>query len=445
MEHPLPQLRRTGAVVRAADVGVAFLRRGQRGAAFGTRCGHDEFAFGAIAQFDDRGQHLGNHIAGLAQHHGVTDQHTLAFDLGRVVQGGQTDGGSGHLDRFHVGEWGDPSGAPDIDADIEEFGGDLFGRVLIGDRPPRGPRGRAETALQGHIVDFDDQAVYLVFDIVAVFAPVGDAFGHRLDALDLGGVGGHRQPPGAQRPVRVVQRARREPLGLADSMADHPQLAPRGHGGILLPQRASGAVARVGERRLPLGHQTGVEFLEIGQPEEHLPAHLEHGGYREFVGAGEPFGNVLDGAGIVGDILAAAAVTAGGAADQNALTVDQGQRDTVDLELAQIVDIGADFGTHPRCPCSQLIGVECVVQRQHSLQMVSRGEVGGETGAADQLGRRVRGAQFREGVLQRLQFTQQGVELGVRNDRCVLDVVAELMAAHFFGEFLPALTYLCIR
>ena len=50
VEHPLPQLRRARPGVRTADVGVALLGRGERRAALGTRCGHDEFAFGAVAQ-----------------------------------------------------------------------------------------------------------------------------------------------------------------------------------------------------------------------------------------------------------------------------------------------------------------------------------------------------------------------------------------------------------
>ena len=33
-----------------------------------------------------------------------------------------------------------------------------------------------------------------------------------------------------------------------------------------------GAVAGIGERRLALGNQTGVQLLEVGHPEEHLAA-----------------------------------------------------------------------------------------------------------------------------------------------------------------------------
>ena len=47
--------------------------------------------------------------------------------------------------------------------------------------------------------------VDLVIDVVAVLTPVGDAFGHCLQTLNLRGVGRDRQAPLPQRPVGVVQ------------------------------------------------------------------------------------------------------------------------------------------------------------------------------------------------------------------------------------------------
>ena len=70
----------------------------------------------------------------------------------------------------------------------------------------------------------------------------------------------------------------REALGAAEAVADHPELAPGGDRRILLPQRPGRAVARIGERRLTLLDQTGVEVFEVGDPEEHFAAHLEHRG-----------------------------------------------------------------------------------------------------------------------------------------------------------------------
>ena len=86
----------------------------------------------------------------------------------------------------------------------------------------------------------------------------------------------------------------------------------------------------------------------------------------------------------------------------------------------------------------QFLGGEDVVQAQHPLEMVGGGEVGREAGTADQLRRRIGRPQLGVVVLERLQFTQQLVELGVGDDRRVPDVVAELVLTHLVGQFLPA-------
>ncbi len=221
-------------------------------------------------------------------------------------------------------------------------------------------------------------------------------------------------------------------------MADHPQLAARGDRGILLPQRSRRAVARVGERRLAVFDECGVERFEIGEPEEHLTAHLEHVGYRVVVAGREPFGDVVDGAGVERDVLAGAAVAAGRGSDQPSVAVDQRQCDAVDLQLAQKRHVVADLGVDARRPQVELLGAEHVVQRQHPLQMLGGGEVGGEAGAADQLGRRVGRAQLGMLVLERGEPAQQLVEVRVGDDRRVAHVVAELVFAHLVGQFTPS-------
>ncbi len=78
-----------------------------------------------------------------------------------------------------------------------------------------------------------------------------------------------------------------------------------------------------------------------------------------------------------------------------------------------------------------------VVQRQHPLQMVGGREIGGETGAADELGRRVGCAQLGMLVLECGKTTQHLVEVRVGDDRGVTHVVAELVFAHLVGQFTP--------
>ena len=234
-----------------------------------------------------------------------------------------------------------------------------------------------------------------------------------------------------------MQGGRPETFDVAQAVADHPKLAAGGDGGILLPQRARGAVARVGKRRLAVFDQCSVEGFEVGEPEEHLAADLEDVGYRIALGGRQLFGDVVDGARVVGDVLAGAAVAAGRRAHQPAVAVDQRQRDTVDLEFAQIRHVVADLGADARRPQVEFLGAEHVVEGQHPFQVLGRGEVGGKAGAADELGRRIRCAQLGMLVLECGQSPQQLVEVRVGDDRRVAHVVAELMFAHLVGEFAP--------
>ena len=71
-----------------------------------------------------------------------------------------------------------------------------------------------------------------------------------------------------------------------------------------------------------------VERLEVGLGQVHLAAHL-HGASR----ADEYVGHVGDGADVVGDVLAHAAVAPGGGLDELAVAVGDRQREAVDLGL----------------------------------------------------------------------------------------------------------------
>ena len=110
---------------------------------------------------------------------------------------------------------------------------DLLGRVLVGDRPPRRPRGRAEPALQRDLVDLDHDAVDLVLDVVAVLAVVGDVVPHLRRGRRRPGTRSEvGRPHAAQRvvglglPARLVRSPcrRAAPSAVARSVA---QRAPR--------------------------------------------------------------------------------------------------------------------------------------------------------------------------------------------------------------------------
>ncbi len=204
--------------------------------------------------------------------------------------------------------------------------------------------------MQPHVVDLDHQAVDLVFDVVAVFAPVPHPLDDRVGALHAGGVRGDGQPPGREGRVGVGLRTGLETLHPAVAVAVHAQAPTRGDGRVLLAERTGGGIAGIREGRFALGHQPGVEGLEVLEPEEHLAAHFEQGRNRVSVAAGELFGNVVDRAGVEGDVLAGASVAAGGRADEFAVLVDETQRHAVDLHLAQIVGVGARLGLGAREP-----------------------------------------------------------------------------------------------
>src|SRR5690625_2773781 len=87
-EYSLPELRGARALVGAADIDVAFLRRGERRAAGGARRGHDELTFISGSVCLNRAEDLGEDIAGIADDHGLPDEHTLAADRIGVVPAG---------------------------------------------------------------------------------------------------------------------------------------------------------------------------------------------------------------------------------------------------------------------------------------------------------------------------------------------------------------------
>lgn len=199
-----------------------------------------------------------------------------------------------------------------------------------------------------------------------------------------------------------MQRLRPPSLGVADAVTDHPQLAPGGDLRVLLPQRPGRRVAWIGERRLAIGHQGRVERLEILDTEEDLAAHLEDVRDRIAVGGRQSVRDVVDGARVERDVLTGATVATGDTAFEDTVAVHERQRDTVDLEFAEELDLGTGVGVDPLDPGGHLVVVEDVVQRHHPLEMVDRGESGGET-AADQFCRRVGRRELGVTVLEVLQ------------------------------------------
>ena len=448
MGHALGELGRAGAGVGAAQVDVALLGRGERGAARGAPPGHGEVALGAVARLRHRPDDLRDDVPGLAQHDEVADAHALARHLGGVVQGGARDRRPGHEHRLHDPERGDPARAPDLDVDVEQARVDLLGRVLVGGRPSRHAGGVSELGLQGPRVELEDDAVDLVDEVVAVVGVAGDV------GLPLGApahdrvVGGHRQAPAGEQVVPLVLLARqllpRRRDDGADAVGDHGKGPCGRHGGVLLAQRAGRGVAGVGEDlqqgpalRLALdvlGAAGLVEGAEVLHGEVDLAADLQQ---RRVGVPGQDQGHRADGAHVAGDVLADGAVPAGRGPGQHPVLVGQRHGQAVDLDLGghgQVVIGHLGGRDNALDPLLDLCEAEDVLQGVEVLVVADLGEVGGGAPADRPRGRAGQG-QGRVGGLQGLQLAVEGIVLGVGPgalgvDGDVVGVTGALDVAH---------------
>ncbi len=356
VEQPLPELGRAGSGVRAAPVRL-ILFPGQLGTA-GRAVGRElELALVAGAQVGHRGHDFGDDVPGLAQHDHVADEHALALHFTAVVQGGHLHRGTADLGRLHHPERRHPAGAAHVDLDVQQPGGHFLRRVLVGHGPARCARGGAERALGVQPVQLDHHAVDLVRRIVPVLGVEADVLVHRGQVRhDLDPVAG-RQAPCAQAVVPAGLGLGRalaagETLHQADSVHDQIQCAAGRDPRILLPQRTRRRVARVGERGLARLGEALVQLLERLDRQEDLTSHLQ----RLRVATARELGrDRVDGADVRRDVFPGPAVTAGRAADQAAVAVDQRDGQAVDLQLAQVRP-GAAAAGGPIGPGVELLG-----------------------------------------------------------------------------------------
>src|SRR3989442_637126 len=129
---------------------------------------------------------------------------------------------------------------------------------------------------------------------------------------------------------RSVSKPRRGPTPCTNIRRRRLAVVPR----CLLRRRTTAAVRGVGEGLLAGRAQPLVELLELLAGEVDLAADLHQLG--DLV-ARQPVGDVGDRPHVGRDVLAGAAVTAGGGAGEPALLVREVDREAVDLQLAQEV------------------------------------------------------------------------------------------------------------
>ena len=78
--------------VLATKVDVAIARRCEWRTTGRALARHHERALAAVAKLHHGAENLGNHVAGLAEHDGVADQHALSLDDILVMQGCELNG-----------------------------------------------------------------------------------------------------------------------------------------------------------------------------------------------------------------------------------------------------------------------------------------------------------------------------------------------------------------
>ena len=423
VSEALGDLRGAGTLVRAAQIDVTFLLLHERGPAGGALRGHDEGAFGAVARVLDGGDDLGDDVAGLTQDDEVADEDALTGDFLGVVQGRARDVRACDQHGFHDAVGGHAARAPHLHADVEQSRVYFLGRELVGGSPPRRARGGAERALEGQVVDLDDDTIDLVDQAVAVRADLGDALLDGLTARQQASVGRDGQAPLAQLLVPAHLGGRLGELipGLdeADAVGDHREGTLGGLGGVFLAQGTGGGVTCIDEGLFPSLDAGLVEGCKVGDREVDLAAHLDAGGG----GAGEGLRDRGDGSRVGGDVFADVTVASGRGAHEATILIEEVDREAVDLHFGRHLEVGDAGGLgHAGLPPGKFLEREHVVEGHHLGEVAHLGEAGVDAAAHAHRGR-VGTAQLRIALLDLFDLAVHAVVVRVRDRRRIAVVV----------------------
>src|SRR5207245_11377510 len=107
----------------------------------------------------------GTDVAAVAQLFAVAAD---ALDVVLVVQRDVLHDDAADADRLELADWGERSGAPDLDLDIPKHGHGALGREFMCDRPARRARYEAEPFLPVEAVHLVDDAVDVVVELGAL-------------------------------------------------------------------------------------------------------------------------------------------------------------------------------------------------------------------------------------------------------------------------------------
>ncbi len=305
-------------------------------------------------------------------------------------------------------------------------------------RPARGGGAEAEPGLQVEPVDLVDDAVDVVAEGGALGLDGAVPGEHLLGAVaaDHQRVGGEAEggEPRDGGGLGVGQRL----AELAPGIGEEMQRPGGADAGVELAQAAGGGVARVGEGAAAGGGLAGVQRREVGMAHVGLAADLE-----DRRGAGQGLGDVGDGAGIRGDVLAGLAVAAGGGLHQPAGLVAQRQRQAVDLGLGGegegIARREAEEAADALDELGDLGGIEGVLQAEERQGVADLGEALGG-GGADPVAGAVGALELGEARLDGGVAPLQRIIVGIDDPRRVGLVIGEVRGLDGpgqLGELLP--------
>ena len=203
--------------------------------------------------------------------------------------------------------------------------------------------------------------------------------------------------------------------------------------GVELAHRARGRIAGIGQQRLAPDLALAVEFFENRLGHVDLAAHDQ--AFRRVV---DPQRNRTHGAQILRHVLARRSVAARSAAHKHAVFILKRHRKAVDLRLDRIVMLLRDQTVHPLAESKELVIGKNVRQALQRDLMMDLCELR-ERLTADALRGRIGRDQLRMLALERLKALHEHIEVIVRNDRRVINIVELAVIVDLFAELFDLL------
>ena len=359
---------------------------------------------------------LRNDFSGFSDGNNVAHAGIELTDKIAVVQRCTRNRGARKPYRLEHGIRRQHAGASHCDDDILEKRLLDLRRVLVRRRPPREFRGRAERFTLRKGVDLDNSTVNVEIQLTAGLAHVLDLALHVLRV----GVDRIARACRKTEALEVIERLHmafhRQLIAVLNVEAEDGQLSFPRNFAVLLPQRTGSRVARIGQQRLFVQLQLGVEGIEHGLFHVDLTAHNE---MRRCVL--QLFGDVLDGFEVLGYVLAHLTVTACRTADEHAVHIFERDRKAVDLVLDNVLRL-SDGILHTGIELAEFVKRENILQAFEWVGVRHLGKPAARR-AADPLGRRVRVCHLRMLGLERAKLTLQHVVLIVGDLGRVLVIV----------------------